>query len=500
MVKRFSDAGRMAWAFFYWNARKTLFVLGRRRGICPCQNPSDSGLPLRTGCEAVQSWHEPARFARVCPLLARANDGRWVCRVMASEVRPFWGRAFVAGLGVALPLILVVGVALFAVMHGIGYDVTVRQVFWPPAWSELREVRSRLFFQQAQDFFAEGRMREVMAALSSAQAVNPHDFESGLLLARFYEAGNPAFADVLYGRLLNEHPLRRAEIARNWLPSLLARNQLEQVARLARQRLASSPGAEEGVWTHALIFSAQQFVRPEWLDKAVANARVRPAPRGTLALAAKLARETDGAKRQALLRQTPLEHGFAYDRIFRIERLLAEGLAHDALQLLAVSRDQLTDRDVARLALAAYAVAGDEVRLDREFAAMLAPGRAVSAAELNLLALHLVVYPSPTRLDQVVAALPRLSETDAAARVEAALAVYCAAGVQANAAHLRTARQVMEISLTTKLRLLDRLEDYFLKGPRPQLPLENILTEVRPLSLELTYALSSRYFSGPPQK
>ena len=40
------------WALFYWNVRKTIYRVRKTQGICPCQNPSDSGEPMKTGCEA----------------------------------------------------------------------------------------------------------------------------------------------------------------------------------------------------------------------------------------------------------------------------------------------------------------------------------------------------------------------------------------------------------------------------------------------------------------
>ncbi|WP_438481024.1 tetratricopeptide repeat protein [Oleiharenicola lentus] len=484
----------MLWALAYWNARKSFFVLRRRRGVCPCHNPSDSGVPMRTGCEAIAGWNEPGRFRRVCPLLVSNSQGGWVCSVAASEVRPFWGRAIgVVGIA-ALLLTLTAGLGTFFFMRAVGYEVTARQVFWPAAWPELRDARVKLFVEQARAHFAQGRIREVMQALSTARLIDPHNYETGMLLAQFYEAGDPGFADVLYGQLLENHPAQRPEIARRWFRSLLARGRLERVSQLAREQLAGSPHAEMAVWTHALIFSAEKAGRPEWLESATDD-RAWPLPvRETTAFAARLLREKNVAARNTLLRQTPLVADFPYERRFRIEHLLSAGLPGDALQLLAVSRQELGDRDFARLTLATYATMGDRARVTREFTALLAPARKLSPAELNLLAVHLIRYPSPELLGAAVDAMERIRTEEVEARLEAYLALYCAAGTQKDAARLKMIGNRISQNLGKDLSFLVNLEKFFI-NPRFQLPLSRILPEVRPLSLEITYELSDRYLS-----
>ncbi len=77
----------MVWALFCWNLRKSLFRWSGRKGDAPCQNRSDSGRAMQTGCEACASWNSRARFQRVCPLLTRRDDGVWVCRVDAAGMK-----------------------------------------------------------------------------------------------------------------------------------------------------------------------------------------------------------------------------------------------------------------------------------------------------------------------------------------------------------------------------------------------------------------------------
>lgn len=445
---------------------------------------------METGCEAVLGWARPIRFRRVCPLLERNAAGYWVCRVAAPEVRPFWGRAlgYAGGaLGVAL---LLGGVAIFVFMRQVGYEVTLRQVFWPPAWSELGAAQAQLFFRQAQAHYAAGRTREAVAALETAVQIEPDNFPAGMLLAQIYQGGNAPTADRIYARLLRSHPERRLEIGRASFRSLLGQGRLEEVATLSRQQLAGEPAAP-AVWTHALIFSALHLRRPDWLETAGTDSAVPAAPRAVLQLAGKVAQAPTPAARRLLLVQTPLVAGFPYDRIYRAERLLEDGFTADTLGLLGASTAELGGRDIARLALAAYATAGDSARLKREFGALLAPSRALSGAELNLLALHLVRYPDPALLAQVLAAVDRVASEPTDVRIETYLTIYCASGVQKNAAGMQIAWQNLSAVVSVQPYGLKQLEDYFLRSSaggstRPLPP------ALYPFSLECTYALLNR--------
>ncbi|MEJ1973681.1 MAG: tetratricopeptide repeat protein [Lacunisphaera sp.] len=329
---------------------------------------------METGCEAVLTWDQPARFRRVCPLLERNPAGYWVCRVAAAEVRPFWGRALGYGVGALLVAVLLAGGGIFGFMRQVGYQVTVRQIFWPPAWGELHGVQAQLFLDQAEAHYAAGRTRDALAALETAVQIEPDNFPAGMLLARIYQAGNALAADRIYARLQRSHPEQRVEIGRAWFRSLLGQGRLEEVAVLAREQLAAEPAAA-AVWTNALIFSAQAIHRPALLEAATTDAAVPPGARAVLQLAGRVAQAPTAQARRTLLVQTPLAPGFPYDRIYRAEQLLADGFTMDVLGLLGASTAELGGRDIARLALAAYATAGDAARLNREFGALLERGR-----------------------------------------------------------------------------------------------------------------------------
>jgi tetratricopeptide (TPR) repeat protein len=485
-----SDLARLVWALFYWNARKSAFVWRGRRGPCPCHNPSDSGQPMATECEAVLAWNQPARFRRVCPLLARNDAGRWVCRVAAAEVRPFWGRAVGYIAGTALVLALAAGFGGFGFMRVVGYQVTLRQVFWPRAWSELNGVRAHLFIAQAQAHYAAGRTREALAALETATQLEPGNYQAGLMLAQLFQAGNVTAADDIYARLLREHPEHRAEISREWFRSLLGRGRLEEVATLARRQLATEP-AQAAVWANALIFSAQKLGQPGWLESAAADSGV-PAARSILTLAARVEQAPSAGARRTLLVQTPLIDGFPYDRVYRVTQLIREGFPRDALSLLAVSGDQLGGRDIARYTLSAYAALGDTVRLQREFGALLAPDRPLRAAELSLLALHLIQYPDPGLLAEVMAAMDRVAAEAPDRKIETYLTIFCAAGVQGDQAGMRVAEKYLVATAPVSPTAFTQTELFFLSRAsagkaQPALPLLN------PFSLECTYAILDRY-------
>lgn len=486
-----ADLGRMAWALFYWNTRKAVYRRRRGRGQCPCQNPSDSGEPMRTGCEAAIHWREPGRFRRVCPLLQQNEAGRWVCSVRAAEVRPFWGRAWGYAGGTMLAVGLAAALTVFGLMRWIGYDVSPRQIVWPPAWSELHDVRAQLFIQQARRYYAKGEVREALTALSVAYGLNPQNYRVAMMLAQFYQLESPSVADDLYATLLRDHPEHRVETARVWFRSLLARGRLRDVAEVARRRLEVEPG-QTAAWTHALIFSARHLQRPDILEIAAAEEGIPLSARTLLWLAAKVQLSPAGEARAVLL-TAPLIDDFPYDLVYRSETLTALGFPEDALELVKQSGGKLAGRDVARLTLAAYAKAGDTESLEREFGALLAVKRPLRADELTLLAIHLVRYPNASLLARVADGLTRVPKEPWKPRLEACLAVFCAAGVQQDGPRMDGVKRQIKDTIAIKEGSLTALQNFFLRERnKPQLgPL--LAQQQNAMTLELNYALLDRY-------
>lgn len=445
---------------------------------------------METGCEAVAGWSQPARFGRVCPLLRRNDAGFWVCSVPPEQVRPFWTRAVLHYAAAWLALWLVLAALAFAGLRGIGYQVAYRQLAWPPAWDELPAVRAELFIRQARDNYQAGRVKEAINALSVAYQLDPGNYQAGMMLAQFYRAGSPKQADELYRRLLVDHPAPRAETARAWFQSLLARGRLQDVGELARRQLAAEPD-QAAAWSHALLFVSRYLPGNDLLTAARTDPDTAAPARAVIDLALRAGELSPAWARNLLLRE-PFVTDFPYDRVYRVEALLRLGYPRDALDLLARGRAVLAGRDVARLALAAHAGLQDRERLAKEFAALLDPQRDLHPSELTLLAVHLVKYPDPQLLRPVIAALPRVLGSAENPALETALAVFCAAGVQRDAAGMQQVKQVLQDTHALKLQGVDRLERFFL-GTGGGTRIESVLPTLTTLSLELNYALLERY-------
>jgi len=485
---------RTVWALFFLNARKTIYVARKRRGQCPCQNPSDSGLAMETGCDVINHWARPDRLQRVCPLLQRNDQGALVCSVAAEEVRPFWGRAFAyVGSFLGLSIALAAGL-VYGGMRQIGYEVSLRQVIWPPAWGELRGVRAELFIDQARRHYADGEVREAIQSLTVAYNLNPENYQVGMMLARFFQAGNPAQADKLYGAFLREQPDRRSETARVWFQSLLARGQMDQIAQLAQRQLSVEP-SQVSAWTHALLFSTQYFPDDTLLESIRSTSTV-PQPVRELVSLTIQTRRLSNEEAARLLLKTPMLKGFAYEKAHRVERLIQLGYPREALALLQIVRDEMASRDFARLVFAAYATMRDRDRLHREVSSLLGVERKITPTEIVLLAVHLVDYPDPILLTMVGRALVRLPLDPAEARLEAIIAVFCAAGVEGDEEQMAQARKLIADTFSTVPLGLTKLEAFFM-GKSASTRIERLLPSLNPLPLELNYALLRRYMPVP---
>ncbi|HWA85144.1 MAG TPA: hypothetical protein VG710_02885 [Opitutus sp.] len=485
------DTLRMAGALWYWNARKSVFVLRGRRGQAPCQHPSDSGKAFETACEAAAFWRDRSRFARrVCPLLKQNAKGAWVCSVDAARVRPFWGRTLGCyGIG-TLTTVLLLGLAAYCGGRVIGYRATLRQVFWPPAWKELREVRADYFLTKAQALVAKGQVRDAALALLTAREINPGNYAIGMNLAQFYQVWRRDLVDRAYADLLAHFPKRHAETANAWLHSLLARSELEGVAVLAQHELADGSG-DPAPWTYALIFAARELKRPDWLD-AVARSKAPERVRALLELETRVQRAPPDEARR-LLSWTPPVEGFPLAAFEQIEGLIDLGDATSALVLLRGARASLTGRDVAKLALASYAVAGDVNAVRREGRTLLAPTRGNSAG-VALVALHLIKYPDAELLRDCVAALQRAADEPPETRADTIVAVYFAAVCGGQPQYLPELRARLAEAHRASAATLQHFEE-IARGDDPGAALRAVLPVVQPMTLELNYALIAKAYA-----
>ncbi|HLP25302.1 MAG TPA: hypothetical protein VK477_06475 [Acidobacteriota bacterium] len=489
MKGRFGDLLRTLWAWWYWNARKTIFVARGRTGRCPCQNNSDIGGTDGVRCDAVLFWKDPGRFGRrVCPLLTRNAKGDWICRVPASEVRPFWGRVAIGHFGLVAVMILVGGLSAWGGMRAVGYRVSLRQIFWPRAWTELRQVRADLFREKALAALSAGRSREAITALVVARQINPGDYASGMMLAQLFHLVQPEAVDALYAQLLTNHPAQGKETARVWGRSMLARANMTGLAGLALARLEVEP---EGVpaWTHALITAARWTRNWNMLTAAIDNAKLPAEARAVCALELRL-RRADPAGARSILVAEPAP-ATPYAALHRVERLVEFQDSFEALDLLRTVRSVLAGRDVVRLTLAAHAVGHNRARLERESGSLLQAQGADAAAAVAIIAQHLIRFPDEALLERCREAFGALPQ--GAVRDDAAAALFCAAALAGKIDWLPEIRKQFSGQDEAGLLAQQRIEER-LRG-KDWTPLF-LLSVVRPVSADLNYAVIERMIAA----
>lgn len=343
---------------------------GAHRDDCPCQFSGDSGHALDSRCEAALAWRQPARFRRVCPLLAETPQG-WRCGVNAESARPFWGRAAWYAGALALALYLAGTLALFAVLRVARYDVGYLSVVWPPHWHELRESQEKLHLARAQQAFQTGNYRAASLSLEMVTRLNPRNYAAGLALAGLNQAaGQPYVADHIYERLMRDVPDQRRQTAQIWFRSLLARAAYDKTRELAAIMLAEDP-AERAAWLNALLFSCrrtgaeaflgalttQQPNLPEWCTELIEIEQL-------------LLRNQVERARPRLTRVHRLPAS-AYVPYYQIDRLLRHGQADLAMTLLHAYHSQLPPDETGFLRLRGYQAKGWTSLFGPEFTALL---------------------------------------------------------------------------------------------------------------------------------
>lgn len=250
-----ADALRFVHAAFYWNARKWLFRRRGATGRCPCQNPSDEPKLGPVRCDVVLLWDQPGRFRPLCPLLVQTSEG-WRCSVAASDVRPFWGRAFGFGLAGFALAYLVATLGLFAFFRW-GNDLPVRMVdlAWPGHWHRVRLAQSQRLFAHAIGAFQRGRLHEAFLALSSARERNPGNYEASVLIGQVTMfQGSYSFADGVFEQLRREQPAHAFRTSVVYHDTLLMLQRYEQLAAHALARAGDDPG-HAALWVQSLLFA-----------------------------------------------------------------------------------------------------------------------------------------------------------------------------------------------------------------------------------------------------
>jgi hypothetical protein len=488
------DTFRLGRDAILWNTRKTWHILRGRRTACPCQVRSDSGRARETGCEAAIAYDSPARFRRVCPLLEQRPSGGWVCSVNAEDVRPFWGRALLLLGGSAFFAALLASLAVFGLMRGIGYDISYRQLVWPPAWSEFSGVQADLYRQRAMDARASGRIAESLLLLSNAYELQPSHYPTGIQLAQLWQTTQPLLSDRTYARLMIDHPDRAADTAQAWFRALLARGDFEAVQRLAGERILRGGGGSVSAWLQAFVFSTRQLRQPEAIDALLRS------PGLPASLAPLLSSERDFYLRPAAAR-AELAAGLAasapdaYTAFHWLRRLLDEGRADLALPLLSAPASPLGNREKLRLQLDSLAILGRDA--ERENLVLRLLERPTSAALCELLSSHLAQHPSPALLSAYAAKLERDPLPADDARYPQLLAFFAACASHREPALMETAATWLNAAAGREYRTLAAAREAFMRFPSAA-RLESILPALQPMPLETTYALYARFSPPPP--
>ena len=487
-----TDAFRFWWGLLYWNVRKSLFRL-RPRSRCPCQNPSDSGRALETGCDAANLWHDPARFRRVCPLLVDTPDGLR-CSVDARDVRPFWLRAasYTAGAAVALYVTGVLG--LFVGLRVVGYPLSPLTLAWPPRWGELRLARSAFFAAKAQRALDAHEVNEAILSLDIAFRNNPRNYDAGLRLAQLSSVGQPDFADQIFAILMRDHPDRRTATAEAWFRFLVVHGFLARAGELAAARVLEEP-AQRPAWLHGLFSVTQHTGNDQPLRDLVAKHAAGLAPIDLALVNSELmVRQGEGLRLlPGLTQELPAGAG-TYGAFYQVSRLTRLGRPEEALAMLnryAAAR-RLPEADDFLLRLDVLAVLGHpEVLRTR-----LGQG-VVNAREVELVCVHLVRHPDAGALAALAACVDRSHLPAEPATYAACTALLCAAGAGGDFDPMHAAAmRLKEISGARMVRL-DAVEAFFRRRP-DNAGINTILPMLPALSLEMVYALYDRFDEPPP--
>ena len=484
-----ADFLRCAWSFLYWNARKSVFRLGNRSGPAPCQNASDSGRAHETGCDACLHWHQPRRFRCVCPLLVPAAAGGYCCSVDHKDVRPFWIRAGLALTASAVVTYVCLVLLVFAFLRIRGYEISPRQLAWPPAWNELRGAQARLFFQKGSAALSEGRINEAVLSLSIAYEQDPRNDTAGRLLAQLWQITQPTLSDRIYAQLLRTHPERYAETAQLWYRALLNRGDFSQLASVALAAIPKDP-AHQIPWTRAFLFASRFLATAAPLEQAIASEiplsdDVRTVIRAELEL--RIAVLDD--ERKALLRPTDDLPDSPLLVLHKVESLLRCGLAPDALALLDKAGDVLDPQTQAALRLEGFAIQPWTSRRRDELSALLGPRP--GAPSIELISAHLIRHPDPELAEGFFKQVEASPLAQTPENIPAIAALFCVAGAYRDQPRLNRFRKDLENLSGGAFAGVARLEAFFLgRSDDPRLGASLPVLPVVPI--EVAWALFSR--------
>lgn len=494
MIGLIADFFRFVWALFYWNIRKTFFYARKKRGAtCPCQNPSDSGRAMETGCDAAITWNRPTRFRHVCPLLKREASGRLVCAAPAQEVRPFWGRAVLIYASGLVALYLCGAVSFFVAQRVVGKPLSLRQVVWPPAWKEYPQVQSQYFFEKARAAVASKEINEAVADLAVAYQLDPTNYVAGFTLAQLCQIGQPELAERVYGQLAHDHPAQRSATLVAWYQALLSRGDFKAIRALAVEALKSDDPARASSWLHALIFAQRCDPNAEAVARLLADPSLPPQARAILNLELRGQNSPPDEVRIALLRQ-PAANAYPYFEYYRVQRLIEMGFPEDALGLLASPEMRLGSGDRRAFWLDAHATMGWTEAARREVAVML--GSSLTPQTIVTFCAHLIRHPDHALSESLFARLRQTPLPSVDANYSTFIALMCAAGINDDQTALREMAASIRLIAGNRFRALDDVVMFFREHDE-NARIEIHLPALQPQPIEITYALL-QYFHRPP--
>lgn len=492
MLGWLADLFRLVWGLVYWNLRKSWFRLRRGRARCPCQNPSDSGRAFETNCEACLHWEKPARFRRVCPLLVETPDGLR-CSADTADVRPFWGRALGYYGGSLATVYLTAALVVFVFLRAVGYPINILHVAWPGLWYRVPQARGWFFFERSNRAFAAGKPAEGLLYLANAYEFDPANYAVGLTLAKNYQAANSHVSDLIFSRLVHDHPAERTTTMWEWYRALLARGDFEKINRMAHDQLLADP-AHGHAWMRALLFATRQAGDDAPLRALLADPSPAAAPWHRLLETELLIRSQKNREAySALLRQWPPDSP-PFTLYYRVSALTALGNTLDAIDLLLRSPIKLDDEASTTLKLDAYAAAGMKRLLQNQVDALLSAR--LDLPRIKILCAHLIRWPDAEIFARLYDGVARSQLTLSSESAGIWFSLLCTAGVVGDREHLRAFVERLKHESNAPFLALSSVEAFF----RGESSIERITTllPVLPLPLEVDYALIDRY-PGPPR-
>lgn len=483
-----ADFFRFCWGLFYWNARKAWYRASPDRRSCPCQSPSDSGKAFETDCDASQSWAHRRQFRHLCPLLVETADG-FRCSVDTRQVRPFWGRALLFGLGGALLSYLLAALLVFGILQAIGYPIALGSVVWPGNWGDYRQAKARYFFEKGSRSIASGAFREGTIALSLSHQLDPRYYEAGLALARFSTLLNPQRCDALFAGLMQEHPEESRRTTEFWIRSALARGNFRVLQRIALANLEK--GGDSSVpFLHAFLFASRMLGDTDSLVRFAGNPVSKPWKR---LLETELLLQT-GKVVEATTELTktwlPRTSYFGY---YQTRCLFALGKTDDALIVAGVYQDLMPPSDRVAVQLAALALRGDTARL-RSVSLRLFLQSDSPATALDILSTHLITYPDAELTRTILQELRTRTIPPSDNAESAYLAFFCAVGVLGDRPLVGEVQALIKERLGASLLSLNAAGEYFTE--KDSLLKLDAFLPVFSLSLNTLYALHER--QAPP--